>query len=315
MGLTAAQLDERRQYLGASDMSAVLGVNPWADEWDVLSTKRPDLVAPREAGDTRKADFGTRMEPVLRAWLADEIGQPVAPCSRTYRLESIVCMGANPDADVGPMRSPEEFAELKVSGILEGWGEPLTDNVPPHVFCQCQSQLACSPTTRRVHVVRCLPDGRDWTPTRYVVERDDETIGNLQQAAQTWWQRHVIEGWLPEVDPARPPFLDAVKRVRREEGAEVDVDYAAVVAPWEAKRKERLAAEHDEERLLAILLGTLGEARVGVCPEGRFVFALESAGKRIETERLKAEFPDVYLKVAKDSTRQMPRWRPAKKKD
>ncbi len=310
MAITPQILEERRSYLGSSDIAAILGLNPWMDELDVLASKRPDLVKPRDQGDMRRADFGTRMEPVLRSWLADELGRPVVECETTCRHAKVGCVGANPDAYVEG-DGEREIAELKCSYLTDGWGEPGTGDIPKTVFAQCQWQLACAPDIRNAHVVK-LGTGRNWVPERYMVRRDDETIGVMVEVGERWWRDHVVGGKLPTVNIDKPHILDAVERIVRKPGAVATLS-PALVSAWSETRAARIAAEKAEDAAKSQILLALGDARIGEVPGyGIWEYALESAGARVDSKKLKELHPSVYAQVASDGTRNMPRWRPIK---
>lgn len=314
MALTTAQLEERRSFLGSSDIAAVLGVHPWQDQWELLSSKRPDLVKPKERKvmDERRMRFATLMEQPIAAWLSEELDATVIRDPGTRRHSKYPCIGDNVDAEITGKNSKPSLGEWKVSELRDGWGEEMTSDVPPCVYSQCQHHMACWPDRDVVQVVRALPYGGEWWPLRYVVGRDQETIDHMMEAGRSWWDRCVVQGKLPDVDPDNPPFSGAVMRVKREMGAVAQVDFDTYLRPFLEARERRLEYKKMEVAAREVLLAKMGTARIVECEEGRFVYALENAGARVENDKLKREFPEVYAQVAKQGTRQMPRWKATK---
>ena len=71
MSLTPQQLAERKNYIGASESAAVLGLSPFQSAADLYFEKVGD-VEPRPA--TEAMESGTRLEPVIIDWCAARLG-------------------------------------------------------------------------------------------------------------------------------------------------------------------------------------------------------------------------------------------------
>src|SRR5262249_22027524 len=59
----------RRTFIGASDIGAIVGLNPYRDAVDVLNDKLGFTV---EGEDDEATEWGHRLEPIVRAWYAQE---------------------------------------------------------------------------------------------------------------------------------------------------------------------------------------------------------------------------------------------------
>lgn len=311
MAITPAQLEARKNFIGSSDIAAILGLNPYATAWDVWCDKVG--LEKKDQGDMSKARFGTRMEPVLREWLADELGRPVVECKETAMHSSIPYFGDHADCLVLG-RTANDPGEIKVSGLLDGWGDPGTADVPSMVTAQCLWHMAMHPKSNGVHVVRCLPDRHDWVPSRYFIDRDSQAkdaIAVVLQAADEFWRSFVIPRKAPDARYA--PSAEALKRVHRAVGVETPIRFA-LVETWIDLRERRLGLEKDEAAAKDLIVAELARAgaTVGVCAEGRFVYQPENAGLRVNIGILKENFPEVHEQVAEASTREVPRWKPNK---
>lgn len=315
MGITAQQLEERRGVIGSSDVGAILGMDPYKDGLAVLGSKIGGLEPDDDAGD--KAEFGTRMEPVLRGWLADEIKADITEPREAFKHRTHKFLAANIDAMIDTTARGQPIAELKVSGLSDGWGEPGTDQVPDRVLAQVVHQMACSDAPY-AYVVRCAA-GYTWTPMLYRIERDESVIDALVSRLAAWWQDHVIDR--KPIDPATITMASA-RRIIRTPMKEVQwgLDQAELIVKWQDQRAARLACEKAEEAALAKVLATLGDAEAAVLPGiGRFQYAKENAGKRLDKEKMRldypglcAEFEGTAANYQVPATRLVPRWKAEK---
>lgn len=274
MTLTAEHAATRRRFLTASDVAAVLGLNPWTRPADVWLAKRHDL-APDESSEA--AEFGNDMEPVLVQREARRLGitdyQTQVWCEAPNGF-----MGATLDALA---TAKDRGIEAKTSGIFnpyaldESWGDAETDQIPKQYLVQVASQLVCCPSMLVVHIPALL-GGRG--PCSFIVERSGPGVSDLcaaiEEKAGDLWQRYMVRGDDPPADDL-PPSLDVLKRMRRTPKSCVPVD-ADLVTAWESAKgaaKEATArAQEAQERLLA----ALGDAESGECDLGTLTYLEQS---------------------------------------
>lgn len=316
--LTAADLEKRRTKLTASDVPSIFGHNPYKTAYDLFIEKTLPVEA-SAAGEA--AAIGNDLEDAMLSWGARQVGiDPENLDRQHWAVAPNGIMAATIDATaryavVGGLRvRPTVAFEAKTVGMLspsedfDMWGEEGTDNVPFKVLYQCVAQMIACPTLERVHVPVLLGYGRG--RRLYTIERDAEFCAAVETESLAWWDRHVVKGIAPNPDgPA--PSMDTVKRVRRDALKCVDVDPALITRWLEAKERAK-AAEEAKDDAFALLLAAMGDAQAAACPLGRFEFKTESAGVRLDADRLKREMPNVFEQFARATTRQMPRWKPVK---
>src|SRR5690606_26541789 len=111
---------------------------------------------------------------------------------------------ANPDRFV---ENERRGAEIKTCGLWgrSDWGEPGTDEVPADYLMQTVHYMAV--TGFDVWDVPVLFHGSRFAC--YVVQRDRDLERWVIDRLQTWWQRHVVEGWDLPLDgsPACAEFV------------------------------------------------------------------------------------------------------------
>jgi putative phage-type endonuclease len=303
--ITPEQRQLRRQYIGSSDVPAILGMSPWATAADVWLAKCNDL--PDKPNASMR--MGTLLERPLLDYAAEDLGVPLTRDLMLVETAEKPLFAANLDAAVlGPDGQPVELVEAKTSGIIGGnvddaWGENETDEVPDHVLLQVQEQMHVA----RVEVAHVYALLARVGVRHYVVPRDEQIIDAIRQRGREFWDRYVVTRTCP---PEQPPALDLVRRVRREPNKIVQVP-VSVVEAWLSAKAQAKRAEETREQAEALVHIHMGDAEAADCALGRATFKPQ-ASKRIDLDRLRAEAPDVAARFTKETVSSVLRWKPAK---
>lgn len=187
----------RRGGLGASELAAVMGLDPYRSEHDVWEEKTG--LRPGFAGNA-KTRWGHRMERLgLEHWLdasATE-GDLCRPSTDPVRDARYPHLWATPDGSALLADGRRVGIEVKVT---DAWSEP-----PERVRVQCLAQMGLGGFAR-VDVVRL---GFDDDPAVFRIERDERAIADLLVAGEAWYVRHVLSGIEP---PRRPDEAPADER-------------------------------------------------------------------------------------------------------
>lgn len=234
----------RAGYCGASDIAAIIGVDPFRTPLDVWASAtgrvKSEPSSAMEAGtDHEAAVIAGYRRRMMRLGLALEVEHPGPGTLLSPRDPR---RGATPDAIATHRQWGPIVAEAKYVGMggAHAWGDEDAgaDGVPEHVVCQVHWQTL---TVREVygwaapiaHVAADLGTDR----RVYEIEIDDDVISSLLEAFGAWWSAHVEADAMPE--PSERD-LDTLGRVfaRQRDGLLTD-------APHEI---ELLAAEYDVAR-------------------------------------------------------------------
>lgn len=212
MSFTQAELEERRGYLGSSEVAAALGKSKWTSPWKIWAEKTGRIEV--ESVDNKYTRRGQRLEPVLLEWFEEESGQLedghwVEP-NRTKEGSQLTVQGpepwmrATPDGylwDVGDpaaaRNKPIALVEAKTASWHQrgNWGEEGTDEIPEEYLVQVVWQMACVEVDRTY--VAALVDGDfRW----YLVYRDHELEARVLAAAGRFWRDYVLGDKEPEPD-------------------------------------------------------------------------------------------------------------------
>ena len=266
MSLTTEQQEIHATGIGASEIAAIVGRNPWASPFDVWQRKPgPNRLAVLEDDFETDEERGHKeVGSVLEASLIElhrrrHPGTPVHHVShRTERHPEYPWVIASPDGFDGPADGPiDALLELKVVGVhmADYW----TAGVPDFVTLQAQWQaFTCrhrfGEQPPRVYVLRL--SGTDYL--EYVVEYDEPLVQELYQLARTFWFDYVQTDTPPPIGAMedRSDYLQkrfprpklGFRSVPEEDQPKVDimVDRYRRAQVAYAKAKDEIEVAHDD---------------------------------------------------------------------
>jgi putative phage-type endonuclease len=287
-------LAARRQGLGASDVSAVLGFSKWTTPWQVwaerLDMRRPDDT-PSEA-----ADLGTDLEPWLIGQAARQIGQPVVRTpARLYAHPEHQWRMCSPDGTTGT----GPLVETKTAGLASGFGIPdgwTDEQIPLGYELQARWQMHVMDAPA-VHVVALIAG---MGVRHYVIKRDLVVEADLVTQVSQWWQRHVVDRVEPPLGTGDRDTLQFL--YPRPTAGEVDLDHTdateLIFQYLEAHEREVAAKVAKEEAGtgLKALLGKHEAGRIG----GRVVVTWSARSGRVNWQRLATDLAETHALVLPD---------------
>jgi putative phage-type endonuclease len=264
--LTGAQQD-RRTYLGASDIAVLAGVSPWKQPFELYLEKIGELDPAAAATDEDRVRWerGHRLEDVALDWHAELAGVSIERIRRDVVHPRLPFVIVHPDARVKPWRQTRRLLEAKTSA--RRW-----DEVPQHVEAQVQAQMAATGADV-ADVVLLTFDG---PPATFEVPRNDELIAALEDLAASFWDR-VQRHDPPALDGSRATsrWLDRLFREGPEERA--DASQAEAIARLLRIREQAKALEvEDGELVNALKFSMAGGARMFAPGVGRIVWTAPS---------------------------------------
>lgn len=226
----AEWLEWRRGGLGGSEVAAIMGISPWANQWSVWASK----VHGADTGDNRAMVIGRWLEPVIVAWTADRLGVTWTPGSPHAAGEDS-WMRATPDAWLNtPYRLGLEVKTARQPG--QKWGDDGSDAIPDYYRTQVAWYMAVFDVESWAVAVFFL---RSYERRLYFVERDRAFESTMIGTCRAWWERHIIGGEIPKPDESadsrRALLLEHPsdhKRAREAEPGEVGL----MEALWHAER-------------------------------------------------------------------------------
>lgn len=189
MAFTEQEREERRRTLGASDVAAVVGMNPWKTQHDVWLEK---MGLADDQNDIRTR-AGELVEPVALQLYCEETGASVASFGTIVHPRH-PWMSATPDFAVFGRRV---VGEAKFVGwrVAPHWGSGPED-VPDYYRPQGEWQMeVCDADECHFAALVGGPDFR-----RYTVKRDRDLAGLLVEICGKFWRDNVVARKAPSVD-------------------------------------------------------------------------------------------------------------------
>jgi putative phage-type endonuclease len=256
VSLTAERIQERRQGLGGSDISAALGLSPYKTPLDLYLEKTGQR-EPDDLSDNRAVEWGNRLEDIVAEKFSDDTGLKVRRNNQLLTHRQHPFLLANIDrAVVGRPMGIKCGLECKTAGTWaakpELWGDGAIivpdgdgvriahydDHVPEAYLLQSAHYMAV--TDSDMWFLAVLIGGQDFRT--YTIRRDLELEKLILGGAYRFWHDHVAAN-----SPPPPSCLADVQALYpRDNGASViaDADVAAACAEakmLQAEIKEREA--------------------------------------------------------------------------
>lgn len=190
-------LEARKDGLGASDASAVLGISPWKTNIRLWEEKC-GLVVPEDIGDNPYVKYGNDAEPLLREFFALDHSEYEVSFSpfKIVRHGEFPFITCTPDGELLERSTGRRGGlEIKTTEILSasGWAR-WKDRIPDEYYAQvCQQMLATGWefVELLVQIRFTNANGDDRKETRhYKIERTDamEDIALIQREAAPFWR-------------------------------------------------------------------------------------------------------------------------------
>lgn len=179
----AAWLEDRKRYLGGSDVASILGKNKYRSPSDVYLEKIGEKV---DEVSSRKAEAGIALEPYVRKWISEDLNTPIKE-GRTLVDPEFPFLGANIDGETDGY-----LVEIKTMDFAtrDNWGEDGTDEIPTAYYYQVLWYLGMTKYDKAI-VVAC--DRGTMSLKYYTVEADAEIYELQRNIAIRFWQDHIAK--------------------------------------------------------------------------------------------------------------------------
>jgi hypothetical protein len=254
MPITEKQRERRRNWIGSSDMPAVMEVDPWKSGEEVRLEKLGRL-EPKEANEAM--EIGNLYERPLLKWASRKLGKLLINPQNVSRTIAELHLMSNLDAVVASNKDP---VESKIVGIVnpmfrgEEWGDNGSDMVPERVIVQAHVHMMTVDAS--VCHVPALIAGRGHC--LFHVHRERKLCDLIAEYAKRFWECVVSDTqW-----SGRGLTLEVFKRLKRTPASIVNISPDAVQKWLEAKHTLTMAAAN-ETFAKARVLAEIGPAEAG----------------------------------------------------
>lgn len=290
MTLTEQQLAVRITGLGGSEALAYCGKDPRCTPLQLYLRKLGEA-GERPEEDARQ-EWGQRLEPVVREWLAEEIGRPIAVPRETFFSVPLPFLFGNLDGVAG-----DEGVEIKTGDKFTAheFGEVETDQVPVRYVLQVMHYMVVT-GFKRFHLGALL-GGND--ARHYVIEYDGDLAAMLIERARRFWQH---------VERREPPdainLHDADKRWPRssERAVLASTEVVLAIEQLKALRAQEKALAETADAAELTLKVFIGDADTLTDAQGRRLASWKSQSREsFDTKAFTESHPDLAAQFRKVS--------------
>ena len=294
-GLSKEQwLRYRKQGIGGSDVSCLLGINQWKSEIELWLDKTNQTNAPVEENEA--IQWGTIMEPIIRNHFAEVTGKAVVELKAMLQHPEHPFMLA--DVDGVTVDDSGNLAILEIKTASEFKRSDWEEGVPAYYQTQVQHYL-CVTGIQKAYVA-VLIGGNSFRI--FEVDADAEIQDMLIAVEKNFWNK--VQNMIrPEMDgsDAAKNLLDSLYRggieetiVMPDDAIEyVDAYIEACAEEDNAKAKKQDAANHIKE--------FLGDYDKATCL-GHSISWKPVTSERLDSKSLRENEPEIYAKYCKSST-------------
>lgn len=285
-------LKERQCGIGGSDVGAILGVNKYKTQFEVYIEKTEPITEVKEQSES--AYFGDIFEDVVAKEFEKRTGKKVRRDRKHYKHKDYPFMVANIDRRVV---GENAILECKTANqfLASDWeGE----EVPASYLLQVQHYLFV--TGAELGYIAVLIGGQ-----RFIwkeVKRDEELIEIIIEAENEFWKM---------VEDKTPPALDGssaaenylkekYKQAETEKAIELGFEYKDKIKAYLEKKEQLKAFETDVKELENQIKFEIGNAEYAYAP-GYSLSWKNVSSTKVDSKKLKSEFPEIYEKVTKES--------------
>lgn len=264
--LTAEQIAARRRTLGASEIAAVCGLDPFRGVWDVWADKMGLDIRQQFA----EADMGHLFERPLLEHYSRTTGVVLTyPETMIHPLHKWV--SATPDG-----LARDRVAQCKIVGM--NMAHKWDAGVPEYVVCQVQWEMFVTELPLAV-VVACV-GGTDYRALD--VPEDKEIQQSLFDLGREFWEQHVLTGVPPDPDASEACRKALSARHRRVSADMIPAsrELVEMACEYKALSNRIKGLEAEQDALGNALRLAIGERSGFVFEGGRCTWQQDKNGSR-----------------------------------
>ncbi|WP_369547031.1 YqaJ viral recombinase family protein [Bacillus velezensis] len=285
---------ERRKGIGGSDASVILGLNKWRTAFELWLDKTGQVPVSESASEA--AYFGSILEDIVAKEFEVRSGKKVRRKKSMLKHPEHDFILANVDRMIVGEKAILECKTTSEYNLKE-WEN---DEIPADYIVQVQHYLGVLGPEYKKAYFAVLIGGNKFVWKE--IERDDELIEMIFTAEVEFWNTAVLGGVAPALDGSSAAEEYLKKRYAETESNKV-IDLTAVnrerIKQYLQLKESIAELQLQAKELENQIKHEMKEAEYG------FIGNYQASWKpvvsnRIDTNKLKEQFPDVYEKVTKE---------------
>lgn len=293
-------LELRRNGIGGSDASVVMGKNPWRSIQQLWEDKTGKT--PVQENSNEYTYWGNVMEGIIRKEFMNRTGLKVRQKHFMMFHPQFQFMFADVDGIVTDERGEKCIFEAKTVSQYreEEWRD---GKIPVEYMMQVQHYLAVCEMQKAY--IAALIGGNHFI--YHTILRDEGMIAELVHAEKQFWNYNVKCDIRPEIDDssATKDFLDKKYRDSVKDSVKLDRSLEAVLKQYQEVESQLKDMEQKKNGLSNQLKAALGEHEEGRLENGQIVRWKRIEKKLVDAKKLKAEQPEIYKQYSNVSAYRM----------
>ncbi|CAI3649687.1 YqaJ viral recombinase family nuclease [Clostridium neonatale] len=285
-------LKERQCGIGGSDVGAVLGVNKYKTPFEVYLEKTEPITEIKEQSES--AYFGDIFEDIVAKEFEKRTGFKVRRDRKHYKHKDYHFMVANIDRRIV---GENAILECKTANqyLLKEWED---EEIPASYLLQVQHYLAVTGADRGYIAVLIGGQKFIWKE----VSRDEELIEIIIQAEKDFWG--LVEAKTPPAldgsSAAEKYLKEKYKEVEEDKTVELGFEYKDKIKSYLEMKDQLKNFETQVKELENQIKFEMGNAEYAYAP-GYNLSWKNVSSNRVDSKKLKSEYPEIYEKVIKES--------------
>ncbi|MEM9286775.1 MAG: YqaJ viral recombinase family protein [Pseudomonadota bacterium] len=197
---TEAWLEERRHFVGGSEVAALFDVSPYMTHYELWQQKAGNY--PSAELDGERIEAGQFMETAIAQWATHRFDMKMRKVHRYMPHTTVAGMGASLDYEAygDGAYVPVELKNVDGQIFREKWateGRTIT-YVPDHILLQCQQQMACA-NAQQCWLIVCVGGNSLY---RLLMAREEAVIAQIKKRIERFW-RSIAQNIPPDPDFSR----------------------------------------------------------------------------------------------------------------
>ena len=264
---------DRRTYLGGTDVGAIAGLNPRRSRMSVYLAK----IQGEEVEPNPYLEWGLRQEPTIAQAYADRIGRPLTRAP--FMFGPAEFLGGTPDYLDTEGATLVEIKSVFTPRSKERWGA-AGDDIPREHLAQVHYYMGLA-MMERAAVAVLLP-GPEFRVYEFAFDREFYDL--LVEEGTRFWTDHIL--------PQIPPPLDGSEEARRYVQAKyprhvssvrvASDEEVALAQLFREIRSAKVKAEEEETRLANEIKARIAEAEGIVGPGFKITWKKRKDGTKID---------------------------------
>lgn len=288
-------VDERKNYIGGSDVAAILGESSYSTPLQVWMRKK-GLIDPVDS--TPIMEFGNVFEPVMADNFSHTTGLKVRRVNESFIHSEHTFLRANIDRQILNGDGVDGTGVLELKTTTSHRLKSLDGEYPIEWKYQVMQYLSLTGYNYAYLFIYERDTCKYYEPI--LIQRDETWIAETQKKLIHWWQKHMVEDIRPDPINGEDALLlypDAADGTVVEASAEDQAYYEELVKV----RQKMNDLQFEKDLLEAFLKNSIGEGERLVAGGRDLLTWKNQEANRLDSKALKQRYPALCRKFMKNT--------------